>query len=304
MNFILVTGAGGFVGRHVVQKLHAEGVPVIALLRHGAPDGFPPVGPRFLIAQGDLLAGPPKLPLPPGASLGGIVHLAAQVVLPGITGTDFMHRNIGLTANAIGLARQYQAASFLLLSSTSVYGLNPAPLLTEDERVLQPAAYGTSKYASELMVAELGSTIPVAAIRVPGIIGAGANPNFITRLVERAGRGEPLAVFNPERLFNSVVDVADIAATISLWLSRGAGTGFSTMNLACSEPVAVGALAQFLAARSGRGSGVESKSDPAATSGLIDIKRLQQQLGFTPRSVFEAVGQYADTAWGVRPIQP
>lgn len=148
MKHALVTGAAGFIGSHVVDRLLSEGWVVTAL------DNFDPfydrtikernVAPHldhrtYTLIRGDLrdadgmrrtLVGDYEV----------IIHLAAKAgVRPSIAApAEYQEVNVTGTQHLLELARTRGVRQFVFASSSSVYGVNPNVPWREDDYVLKP----------------------------------------------------------------------------------------------------------------------------------------------------------------------
>ena len=176
---VLVTGAGGFVGRRLVQDLAAHGHEVRAAVRrdvgtlHGATDFW----------VGDL-ADTEELS-PPVRDMDAIVHLAARVHLPKDDAIDEYRRvNSEMTLRLATAAASAGAGRFVFLSTVKVNGEStPEAAYTEDDPPIPADPYGISKRDAEdaLRAAEFGR-MEVVIVRPPLVYGPGATANFLSLL--------------------------------------------------------------------------------------------------------------------------
>src|ERR1700729_4471395 len=111
---VLVTGGAGFIGRRVVRALMAEGHEVTVADLRAFPD------PDVRSVTGDLCdPGVPERAVRPGTDV--IIHLAAvPSVLASVNDPVSTHRlNVAATARLLELAREHDAATFLLASTNA-----------------------------------------------------------------------------------------------------------------------------------------------------------------------------------------
>lgn len=163
---MLVTGASGFVGSHLVDALAARGSRVRCLAR-GTSDL------RWLPAEGvDLVRGDITDP----ASLGPAVEGVATVFhLAGVTASGerdaYMRVNAGGTRNLARAAREAGVGRFLHVSTLAAAGpsLSGAPR-TEDELEAPTSHYGRSKLAGERAVRETEG-LAWTVVRPPAVYG-------------------------------------------------------------------------------------------------------------------------------------
>jgi nucleoside-diphosphate-sugar epimerase len=201
---VLVTGANGFVGLAVLQRLNVmSGLQAVGSVRRAAVlTGTTVVEVGDLAAQTDW-----SLIL---ACADAVVHLAARVHVMRDTAADpltaFRAVNVEGTLN---LARQAAAAGvkrFVFISSVKVNGEFTAPgrAFTEADAPMPQDAYGQSKHEAEQGLRQLSSDMgmEVVIIRPPLVYGPGVKANFST-LMHAVQRGWPLplgAVHNQRSL--------------------------------------------------------------------------------------------------------
>jgi nucleoside-diphosphate-sugar epimerase len=178
MTVIAVSGASGFLGRHLCPALGSFGTNVIE------------------ISRVDL--SPEKLP----GKLGGaetVIHLAARAHVLSDAGRDaraeFWKSNVELTQLIARAAKSAGVRRFIFLSSAGVLGASSPPGGFGDDSIPCPHdSYTASKLeAEELLNAELGAAMQLVILRPPLIYGPGAKGNF-TRLLRLALKGWPLPI--------------------------------------------------------------------------------------------------------------
>jgi nucleoside-diphosphate-sugar epimerase len=197
MSVVLVTGASGFVGRHVVAALRAAGHSVRCAVRATARG-------RALPADIDRI----EIPTIGAATdwtraldgVGAVVHLAARAHVLEERAADplaaFLEVN---TAGTLALARSAADAGvrrFLFLSSIKVNGESSGEGAFGADDVPAPVdPYGVSKWRAETGLADIarGSSLETTIVRPPLVYGPGVGANFL-RLLRLVDRGLPLPV--------------------------------------------------------------------------------------------------------------
>jgi nucleoside-diphosphate-sugar epimerase len=247
---ILVTGATGFVGRALMDRLMAEGRPIRAALRGTStaiPRGVEAVQVGDIGAATDWRAAV--------ASAGAVVHLAARVHVTGedARADEASFRTVNV-AGAAALARAARAAGarrMILVSSTTVYGDRSGAPFTESAPPQPATAYARSKLDGEgaAAVALAGSRTELVVLRAPLIYGPGAKGNF-TRLVRLIEQGVPLP-FASVRNRRSLLFVGNLVDAIVRALDHPAA-GSDTFNVADARPVSTPELIAAIAAARGR----------------------------------------------------
>ena len=203
---VLVTGANGFVGGHVVPALTRAGWSVRRAVRSAEGTGdevvIETIGPET--DWTGALDG-----------VDAVVHLAARVHHKHEEHAEGLYRSVN-TAGTLHLARCAAAAGvrqFIFVSTALVHGRCNAgrPPFSEDD-VLKPSGlYGMSKAEAEsgLRRRSSGSEMKITVVRPPLIYGEGAKGNFalLTRAV-KIGLPLPLAGIRNRRAFLAVQNLA------------------------------------------------------------------------------------------------
>lgn len=203
---VLVTGASGFVGRHVAPALAREGWQVRRAVRSrdSAEDEvvIESIGPETDWS----------------AALDGVdavVHLAARVHHKHEEHAVQLYRNVNI-AGTLHLARSAATAGvrqFIFVSTVLVHGRSNegrAPF-SEDDILTPRGLYGMSKAAAEAGLRTLArdSDMKISVIRPPLVYGAGAKGNFalLTRAVS-LGMPLPFAAIHNQRAFLAVQNLS------------------------------------------------------------------------------------------------
>jgi nucleoside-diphosphate-sugar epimerase len=207
---VLVTGASGFVGRHLVPVLAREGWRVRRAVRtlSGSDD-------EVLIGS----IGPETDWLAALAGVEAVVHLAARVHHPGEEHAAELYRTVN-TEGTLQLARCAAAEGvrrFVHISTILVNGsyTNGRAPFREDDIPAPRGVYGKSKAAAEAGLKDLaeGVDMGITIIRPPLIYGAGALGNF--RLLVKAiqlGMPLPFAAIRNRRAFLGIENLSSFIA--------------------------------------------------------------------------------------------
>jgi 2-alkyl-3-oxoalkanoate reductase len=205
----LVTGATGFVGSHVVDRLLERGHEVVALIRSPAKAlGLAERGVQLV--RGDLDDIPALTTAAAGVDV--VYHIAA--LTGAVDEAEFLQANREGTANVVRAAHAAGGDPRLVLISSMAAG-GPA----ERDRPRRGAGderpvtmYGRSKLASELVVRE--QALPWTILRPPTIYGPRDRDNLIT--IFKAARAGFAPVFGDGTQQLSMVHVDDLAEAILL----------------------------------------------------------------------------------------
>ncbi|MDX1659905.1 MAG: NAD(P)-dependent oxidoreductase [Nitriliruptorales bacterium] len=290
MNVVL-TGAAGFIGRHVAATLVARGANVIGIDRR---IWTPLHGERCIV---DDLATPSPATLSALASTDGVIHLAGR---PGVRddGPDAARarRRDNIAAGRVVLAATPHHAPVVVASSSSVYGGAPGRPSHEDDPLAPRGSYARSKVALEGLCArraEQGGRVSVA--RPFTVAGEGQRPDMaFARWIEAARRGLPLTLYGSSDTRRDITDVRDVAEGLVRMLERDVQT---TINLGSGTSYRLDDLIQVVGAVLGTEVAVQpAPAHPAeVTATLADTTRCRELLDLAPSSdITSLVARQAD----------
>jgi len=218
---IVVTGAAGFIGSHLTEKLLRENARVTALIRYTSDNrrGWLEHIPVNLINKLNTVFGDIRDPDICAEIVKGndyIFHLAAQIAIPYsyIAPRDFLNVNTMGTANLLQTAKQIGIKKFLHISTSEVYGeLEYAPI---DENHPQTAhsPYAASKIGADRIAESFYHTfdLPVTIIRPFNCYGPRQSsraviPTIILQALKR--KSVKLGNIYPHRDMNYVDDIVN-----------------------------------------------------------------------------------------------
>jgi GDP-4-dehydro-6-deoxy-D-mannose reductase len=295
MNKILVTGANGFVGQHLVKELADNGITVVGV---GGPAGATEKSPYVSEYTVLDLSDPAAVSKLDFHGIDGVVHLAGLAAVgPSFDKPmDYINTNIGIETNLFEAAlAQDVKPKFLIISSGSLYDAKASLPLTEKSPVVPDSPYAVSKIGQEEMAMYYGRRGFVCMIARPfNHIGPGQNPGFLVPDVaqqiiecEKGGRSEVL-VGNLDAQ-RDYTDVRDIVRAYRLLLEKGAAG--ETYNICSGNPVSGHDVVEGLLKAAG--SDVTLKQDSArmrpSDNPVIygDSSKLREATGWKPEISLE-----------------
>ncbi|WP_426955870.1 GDP-mannose 4,6-dehydratase [Muricoccus radiodurans] len=297
---ILITGAGGFAGLHLLPALRAAypGAVLIGASRRGAVPG---TDESLHLDLDDTAALPDAVAQ---ARPDAVIHLAAQSDVaasfrdpPGTWRTNLW----GTSALGEAVLRAAPAASFLFASSGEVYGLAfQAGRPLDEESYFAPAnPYAASKAAADLAVGEMALR-GLRAVRLRSFThtGPGQTPGFVVAAFARqvarieAGRQEPVVRAGALDRWRDFLDVRDVCAAyvIALRAAQRLPPGMA-FNLCSGIPRRVGDILDALLALAGLTARVEQEpallrpTDVTRVQG--DPSRIGRTLSWAPQVPWE-----------------
>ncbi|MFM7287572.1 MAG: NAD-dependent epimerase [Cyanobium sp.] len=241
---VLVTGAAGFIGAGVCERLLARGDQVVGvdnlnpyydpalkqarlqrLEAQAAASGSPSAW-RF--HQLDLADGPALAALLAAVGPRRLIHLAAQAGVryslenPGA----YVQSNLVAMGHVLEGCRHQQVEHLVYASSSSVYGGNRNLPFSEAQPVNHPVSlYAATKKANELMAHTYSHLygLPAKGLRFFTVYGPWGRPDMAPMLFARAIlAGEPIRVFNQGRMRRDFTYIADVVEGVIRCLDKPA----------------------------------------------------------------------------------
>jgi len=325
---ILVTGAAGFIGMHLCERLCREGHAVFGVdnlndyyeveLKRARLARLQAL-PGFDFAQLDIADADRFTAWVAARRPQRVVHLAAQVgvryslVNPGA----YTHSNLLGFTQVLELCRSLQVEHLVYASSSSVYGGNQRMPFSEQHPVDHPVSlYAATKKANELMAHAYSHLygIPTTGLRFFTVYGPWGRPDMATWLfTEAIASGQAIRLFNHGNMMRDFTYVGDIVESLVRVLHKPAtpDAGFDRLepspqasfapfrvfNIGNASPVA---LLEFVAA-------IEHALGKAAVRELLpmqpgdvmstaaDTRALDDWIGFVPATpIREGVQRFVD----------
>jgi len=240
---ILVTGATGFLGGHLVRRLSRNGREVIASGRN--VEKLVAMDVRTFAASLDESS-----LLEHAETLGDVTTIVHCAALSSPWGSDeIFHRgNVLATKNLLALAKTIGVRRFVHISTPSVYFRFEDQLaVAEDATLPSPVnAYARTKAEAERLVLAQPSVGPII-LRPRGIYGYGDNA-LLPRLLDRVSKG-PLPLFRDGQARTDITHVDDVVAVIECAIDAPAVLSGETFNVSGGEALRLTEIIQQAANR-------------------------------------------------------
>ncbi|NBQ87254.1 MAG: NAD-dependent epimerase [Betaproteobacteria bacterium] len=325
---ILVTGAAGFIGMHLCERLCSEGHQVFGVdnlndyyeveLKQARLARLRQL-PGFEFEQLDIADGGRFLAWAQARKPQRVVNLAAQVgvryslVNPGA----YTQSNLAGFTHVLELCRSLAVEHLVYASSSSVYGGNQQLPFSEQHSVDHPVSlYAATKKANELMAHAYSHLygIPTTGLRFFTVYGPWGRPDMATWLfTEAIANGQPIRLFNHGNMMRDFTYVGDIVESLVRVLYKPATPDphfdrrhpspdasfapFRVFNIGNASPVAlldfVQAIEQALGKQAVRDLLPMQAGDVMSTE--ADTRALDEWIGFVPATpIREGVQRFVD----------
>jgi dTDP-glucose 4,6-dehydratase len=255
MKKVLVTGAGGFIGSHLVEALVEQGARVKALVHYNSAGswGWLDTFSQELKSKIEVVAGDIRDPAYVGEIVkdtGTVFHLAALIAIPFSYHSphSYIETNITGTLNILQACRNNNVGRLLVTSTSEVYGTAQYVPIDENHPRQGQSPYSASKIGADSIAESFyrSFNLPLTIVRPFNTYGPRQSaraviPSIITQLL--AGRNElKLGALDPTRDFNYVKDT--VAGFIKI--ARSEKCIGKDLNIATGKEISIGELAREL----------------------------------------------------------
>jgi len=271
---LLVTGAGGFIGSHLVGELE-ERHEVVALARRASDTPYRSA--RWI--EHDLVEPLERAALP--EEIDAVIHLAQSRNYKQFPdrADDIFAVNVNGTFSLLEYARKAGAKAFVFTSTGGVYGSSYEKFV-ETDPVSPLDFYLTSKYLGELLIANYNRFFRTVVLRPFFVYGPGQKGMLIPNLLDRVRNGETVTIEGRGLRINPI-HVADAVRVFepALALERS-----DLFNVCGDEAVHLDALVRLMGEAAGKPASIEHV--PGNRDGDIvgDNARMKSILGVHPQT--------------------
>ncbi len=296
---VVVTGADGFIGSHVVEALVEAGADVTALALYNAFDSHgwlddlaPEVRGAVRILRGDVRDGGFVHRLLKGQD--ACFHLAALIAIPFSYEAPraYVDTNVVGTLNVLEAARDHGLARVVNTSTSEVYGTALHTPMAEDHPLQGQSPYSASKIGADMLAESFARSfdLPVVTLRPFNTFGPRQSERAVIASTIRQALDPACAAIklgdpSTERDFTFVTDTA------SAFLATGAADGLAfgtAYNGGTGRAVTIGDMVEIVRRLSGTNKPVEHEAarmrpDASEVKALLaDHTRLTNAAGWTP----------------------
>lgn len=294
----LVTGAAGFIGSHLCERLVSDNHVVVGL------DNFDPSYDRrikesniktliksdkFKLIEGDI-RNVNCVESICSDNVDAVIHLAAKAgVRPSIADPlGYADCNINGTMVLLGAAKEYGIKKFIFASSSSIYGNNKKVPFSETDNVDFPISpYAATKKAGELICHTYSHLydIDIACLRLFTVYGPRQRPDLaIHKFAKLIEEDKPIPVFGDGSMMRDFTYIDDIIDGVVAAIERC--EGYEIYNLGESRPVRLDILIRQLEEALHKKVTIERLPVPPGDvkQTYADITKAKEKLGYNPET--------------------
>ena len=294
----LVTGAGGFIGSHLVEALLERGVDVRAFVRYNSrgDTGLLALLPQARQDEVEIVAGDLRDPQAVGRACQGVsqvYHLGALIAIPYsyLHPYEVVETNVMGTLNVLTAAREAGVERLIHTSTSEVYGTARVVPISEEHPLQGQSPYSASKIGADKLAESFYCSyhLPVVTVRPFNAYGPRQSaraviPTIITQALSQ--QEIRLGDLAPRRDFTYVRDTVDAylrAAQVDAALGE-------VINIGSNAEITIGDLAHRIVRLVGRDVQIVTDEqrlrpkDSEVRRLLADNRKARDLLGWSPRT--------------------
>lgn len=280
---ILVTGACGFIGSHLVEELLEQGAIVTALVYYNSFNNWGWLDnldkkkkESIKVVSGDIRAPDSMKEVFKDCEI--VFNLAALIAIPYsyISPYSYFKTNVEGTLNLLQLAREHNVEKVLQISTSEIYGTAKYVPIDENHPAQAQSPYSASKIGSDAVATSFYKSfdLPITIIRPFNVFGPRQSaraviPTIITQILsgqKEISLGSPL----PTRDFTYVKDTVSGIRRIA---QSDDSTG-KTINLGSGREISIGELANLIKVITGSEVEFKFKVEERMRPGSSEVERL------------------------------
>ena len=292
---VLVTGAGGFIGSHLVERLVALGAQTRAMVSYRSNGSWgwldsSPVKDKVAVVAGDVRDVDSVLGAMEGCQI--VFHLAALIGIPYSyqTPVSYVRTNVEGTINILQAARQLKVERVVQTSTSEVYGSARYVPIDEAHPLQGQSPYSASKIGADMMAQSFCQSfdLPVSIIRPFNTYGPRQSSRAIIPTIIAQALTAPsirLGSLSPYRDFNYVLDTVEGFIKIA----EASGAVGDPINVGSGVEISIGELAQLILELVGKDLPILQDDQRVRPSGSevqrlqADNRKAQNTIGWSPQ---------------------
>ena len=307
---MLVTGAAGFIGSNLCERLLRDGYEVVGIDNFN--DYYDPARKRanvsnlsqhdrFTLYEADLCDQQAMNRIISEHGPAAIAHLGAYGGVRYSIGRAKLYTDVNIvgSVNVLEAAREHGVGQFVFASTSSVYGKTDRLPFTEDDPCNHPLApYPASKKAIEAMGYSYHNLhgMNFTAVRFFSVYGPRGRMDMMPYMtLDSVVHGKTIKLFDAGQMQRDWTYVDDIVDGVVRAMVTPLGYGI--LNLGRGEPVLMAEFVRIIERLVGRSAKLETPAAPASEPKITfaDIGRARDRLGYDPQtSIFDGLSRMWD----------
>jgi len=298
---VLVTGAGGFIGSHLVEQLVDKGTQVRAFVRYNsrADAGFlkmisPEIRSKIEIIGGDLRDDDAVKQAVKGCQI--VLHLGALISIPYSYHhpVEVAQTNLMGTLNVLMACREYGVERLVHTSTSEVYGTARQTPISEAHPLQGQSPYSASKIGADKLAESFHCTfgLPVVTLRPFNTYGPRQSARAVIPTIITQALTKPVIKLGN---VNTTRDFTFVADTVNGFLlaAQTEGIDGKTINLGTGNEIRIGDLVEKIVARVNRPVKIEVEAErlrPEASEVfrlISNNSQARETLGWQPETSLE-----------------
>lgn len=292
---VLVTGASGFIGKSLVERLLAENHNVIGIVRQIKESTN---SDNCRILSFDLRE--KGLPINE-KEIDVLINLASmQPKDDSIRLESYYESNVKIVENLCQLAEEKKIKQFIHVSTTSVYRPNlNLERLTEDSTVDPQTPYGLTKHLGEEVLRIFSNSsrhdIQSCVLRFPSVFGRNQKGGLVDNFYSLAKKNEDIEIYNQGKSYRNLLYISDAVESIYKCLKiRGKLNKFETFVIGSLNSLNTLEIAKLIVSKLNSDSFIIPVRNESNKEGniLLDCSKAKTKLKFFPLTIEEGIDLY------------
>lgn len=307
---VLVTGAGGFIGSHLVESLAGDGARVRAFVRYNSRNDYG----RLELLQRDVLDAVevftgdltnPEAVADAAAGCEVVFHLGALIPIPYSYRhpREFVDANVEGTLNVLEAVRRSGAERLVHVSTSEVYGTAQTVPIAESHPLHPQSPYAASKVGADQLALSFARSfdVPVVIARPFNTYGPRQSARAVIPTVAAQALTRDVVELGATAPTRDFLFVTDTVRGL-LACATAAGVEGETFNLGTGVEVSIGEVAERIVRIVGRDVEIVTAEERLRPSGseverlVADPALLRERAGWTPQFDLEQ-GLAATVEW-------
>lgn len=299
---VLVTGAAGFIGSHVAERLLERGDIVTGLDNFN--DYYDPkkkranekglgVYPNFMMVEGDIRDRNRMLALFESEQFDAVAHLAAMAGVRNAVKRPHLYVDVDYvgTQHLMDGAREYGVGNFVMASTSSVYGSTDKIPFHESDPCVEPLQpYAAAKRAAEILGYSYNYlfNLNFTSLRLFTVYGPRGRPDQMAYLLaDSITKGTQIPLYEAGEMYRDWTYIDDIVDGFTAALDKP--LGYEILNLGRGEPSKLIDFVSLIEGLAGGKANVISRPKPSADviSTYADIGKASRLLGYNPKTTIQ-----------------